>query len=88
MAIFGQKKRLGDQLIEAGLLSQEQLESALLEQKNTHMKLGETIMAMGLVSDANFAKFMHETQGYELATDDDLKNADPQAIAAVGDDLV
>ena len=88
MAIFGQKKRLGDQLIEAGLLTQEQLESALLEQKNTHMKLGETIMAMGLVSDANFAKFMHETQGYELATDDDLKEADPQAIAAVGDDLV
>ncbi|MCR5011417.1 MAG: Flp pilus assembly complex ATPase component TadA [Lachnospiraceae bacterium] len=88
MAIFGQKKRLGDQLIEAGLLSQEQLESALLEQKNTHMKLGETIMAMGLVSDADFAKFMHETQGYELATDDDLKEADPQAIAAVGDDLV
>ena len=34
MAIFGQKKRLGDQLIEAGLLTQEQLESALLEQKN------------------------------------------------------
>ncbi len=88
MAIFGQKKRLGDQLVEAGLLSQEQLESALLEQKNTHMKLGETVMAMGLVSEANFAKFMHETQGYELATDDDLKNADPQAIAAVGDDLV
>ena len=88
MAIFGQKKRLGDQLVEAGLLSQEQLESALAEQKNTHMKLGETVMAMGLVSDANFAKFMHETQGYELATDDDLKDADPQAIAAVGDDLV
>jgi type IV pilus assembly protein PilB len=88
MAIFGQKKRLGDQLVEAGLLSQEQLESALAEQKNTHMKLGETVMAMGLVSEANFAKFMHETQGYELATDDDLKNADPQAIAAVGDDLV
>lgn len=88
MAIFGQKKRLGDQLVEAGLLSQEQLESALLEQKNTHMKLGETVMAMGLVSEANFAKFMHETQGYELATDDDLKDADPQAIAAVGDDLV
>lgn len=88
MAIFGQKKRLGDQLVEAGLLSQEQLESALAEQKNTHMKLGETVMAMGLVSDANFAKFMHETQGYELATDDDLKEADPQAIAAIGDDLV
>ncbi len=88
MAIFGQKKRLGDQLVEAGLLSPEQLENALLEQKNTHMKLGETIMAMGLISDANFAKFMSETQGYELATDDDLKEADPQAIAAIGDDLI
>ena len=48
----------------------------------------DTIMAMGLVSDEDLAKFMHENQGYELATDDDMKSADSQAIAAVGDDLV
>ena len=88
MALFGQKKRLGDQLIDAGLITQEQLEKALTEQKNTKQKLGETIMAMGLVSDADFATFMHKTQGYELATDDDLKEADPKAIEIVGDDLI
>ena len=88
MALFGQKKRLGDQLIEAGLITQEQLDKALAEQKNTKQKLGETIMAMGLVSDADFATFMHKTQGYELATDDDLKDADPKAIDIVGDDLI
>jgi len=88
MALFGQKKRLGDQLIEAGLINQEQLEKALAEQKNTKQKLGETIMAMGLVSDADFATFMHKTQGYELATDDDLKEPDPKAMEIVGDELI
>ncbi|MCR5210473.1 MAG: Flp pilus assembly complex ATPase component TadA [Lachnospiraceae bacterium] len=88
MALFGQKKRLGDQLVDAGLISQEQLEKALEEQKNTKQKLGETIMSMGLISEADFATFMHRTQGFELATDDDLKEYDPKAIEAVGDDLV
>lgn len=88
MALFGQKKRLGDQLVDAGLISQEQLEKALEEQKNTKQKLGETIMGMGLISEADFATFMHRTQGFELATDDDLKEYDPKAIEAVGDDLV
>ncbi|SCX99971.1 type IV pilus assembly protein PilB [Lachnospiraceae bacterium XPB1003] len=88
MALFGQKKRLGDQLVDAGLISQEQLEKALEEQKNTKQKLGETIMGMGLISEADFATFMHRTQGFELATDDDLKEYDPKAIETVGDDLV
>ncbi|MBR4207096.1 MAG: Flp pilus assembly complex ATPase component TadA [Lachnospiraceae bacterium] len=88
MALFGQRKRLGDQLVDAGLISQEQLQNALEEQKNTKTKLGETIMSMGLVSESDFAKFMHETQGFELCTDDDLKEADPRARETVGDDIV
>ena len=88
MALFGQRKRLGDQLVDAGLISQEQLQNALEEQKSTKTKLGETIMSMGLVSESDFAKFMHETQGFELCTDDDLKEADPRARETVGDDIV
>lgn len=88
MALFGQRKRLGDQLVDAGLITEEQLSKALEEQKNTKTKLGETIMAMGFVSDADFAKFMHVSQGFELATDDDLKEADPKAIEMVTDDVI
>lgn len=88
MALFGQRKRLGDQLVDAGLITEEQLSKALEEQKNTKTKLGETIMAMGFVSDADFAKFMHNSQGFELATDDDLKEADPKAIEMVSDEVI
>ncbi len=88
MALFGQRKRLGDQLVDAGLITEEQLSKALEEQKNTKTKLGETIMAMGFISDADFAKFMHNSQGFELATDDDLKEADPKAIEMVSDEVI
>ena len=88
MALFGQRKRLGDQLVDAGLITEEQLSKALEEQKNTKTKLGETIMAMGMVSDADFAKFMHNSQGFELATDDDLKEVDPKAIEMVSDEVI
>ena len=88
MALFGQRKRLGDQLVDAGVITEEQLSKALEEQKNTKTKHGETIMAMGFVSDADFAKFMHISQGFELATDDDLKEVDPKAIEMVSDEVI
>ena len=48
MALFGAKARLGDLMIEEGLIDQEQLERALEEQKTRKTKLGETVMALGL----------------------------------------
>jgi len=45
--------------VSAGLKAElAEARKALEEQKNTKTKLGETIMAMGFVSDADFAKFL------------------------------
>ena len=45
------KKRLGEMLLEAGLLSEEQLKAALAEQAKSGLKLGQFLIRQGIVSE-------------------------------------
>ncbi|MEJ2097987.1 MAG: ATPase, T2SS/T4P/T4SS family [Deltaproteobacteria bacterium] len=44
------KKKLGEMLIEAGLLNEEQLKQAIIDHKRTNMKLGQYLVREGYVS--------------------------------------
>ena len=58
-----QKKRLGETLIKAGVLSEEQLAGALSEQKFTGRLLGEVLVAQSLVSPALVIRVLAEQLG-------------------------
>jgi len=45
------KKRLGEMLVEAGLLSEEQLKAALAEDAKSGLKLGQYLIRQGIVSE-------------------------------------
>ena len=45
------KMRIGDILVEQGVISPEQIEEALEQQKNSGKKLGEIVVAMGIISE-------------------------------------
>ncbi|WP_238651092.1 GspE/PulE family protein [Paenibacillus piscarius] len=49
MAIM--KKRLGDLLVENGIISQEQLDEALVEQRKTKRKLGDLLITQGYITE-------------------------------------
>ncbi|MBW4081634.1 GspE/PulE family protein [Paenibacillus sp. S150] len=49
MAIM--KKRLGDLLVENGIISQEQLEEALVEQRRSKRKLGDLLITQGYITE-------------------------------------
>ncbi|MNB81223.1 GspE/PulE family protein [Paenibacillus camerounensis] len=49
MAIM--KKRLGDLLVENGIISQEQLEEALVEQRKSKRKLGDLLITQGYITE-------------------------------------
>ena len=51
-------KRLGDRLLEAGLLSPHQLELALREQKRTGKMIGAVLHQLGFVSEQDIASFL------------------------------
>lgn len=54
------KLRLGDVLTQQGLISEEQLNRALAEQKKTGRKLGQTIVDLGFVEEDKLLKLLSE----------------------------
>lgn len=66
MADFVRKKiRLGEALINDGLITEEQLKKALEMQKGSGRKLGETLIDAGLVTDEQIAQVLSRQLGYE-----------------------
>ncbi|MBN6186527.1 type II secretion system ATPase GspE [Aneurinibacillus sp. BA2021] len=52
------KMRLGDILIETGIISQKQLEEALEEQKKTKLKLGDVLLKRGVISEQQLIEIL------------------------------
>ena len=55
-----QKIRIGDLLVQNGIISEKQLETALATQKKTGTKLGNTLIELGYVSSQRFLEFLGE----------------------------
>ncbi len=54
------KIRIGDLLVQNGIITEEQLETALAAQKKTGSKLGNTLVELGYLSSRKFLEFLAE----------------------------
>ena len=63
------KKRLGEQLIDLGLIAQDQLEIALQEQKQSSKRelIGDILVSMNFITDSALAEVLAESTGSELS---------------------
>ncbi len=59
------KIRLGDCLVQKGMITEEQLSEALVKQKENGTKLGETIVELGYVSENDMVDVLVEQLGIE-----------------------
>jgi len=75
-------KRLGDLLIESGLIEPEQLETAILEQKRTGQMLGATLVRLGLLEETALLDLLHRQLGLPLV-DLELTAPDEQALGKI-----
>lgn len=57
------KMRLGDRLIEVGLITQDQVTIALIEQKKTGKMIGQALIDLGFISDSDMREVLGETLG-------------------------
>jgi MSHA biogenesis protein MshE len=71
-----QKVRLGDLLIQQGLLTEEQLKTALDEQKRTGRKLGRVFVESGYVTEEGISQALARQLRIPFV---DLKTFHPQA---------
>lgn len=80
-------ERIGDRLVSAGLISEDQLEFALKEQKRTGERLGNILRQLNLITEDDLAKALAEAAGIEhisvrtLSIDPNVVTALPEAIA-------
>jgi type IV pilus assembly protein PilB len=80
-------ERIGDRLISRGVISPDQLEFALKEQKRTGERLGAILRQLNLITEDDLAKSLAEAAGIEhlsirsLSIDPNVVNALPEAVA-------
>src|SRR5579872_5746660 len=80
-------KRIGELLVEGGILSQSQLEQALFAQRKDGRKLGQLLVELGLVSEIQVTQTLSRQLSvpwvslYHVDFSRSLLNLVPQAIA-------
>ncbi|MBQ9928102.1 MAG: Flp pilus assembly complex ATPase component TadA [Lachnospiraceae bacterium] len=87
MALFGKRVRIGDLLMSQGLITEQQLETALEEQKIRKTKLGETLLALGYVSQEDFADVLSRQLGID-SVDLHTEGLQDAAIKLVPEDIM
>ena len=85
--MFGKRVRIGDLLLSQGMITQQQLDTALSEQKIRKTRLGETLIALGYVSQKDFSDVLSRQLGVESV---DLRKEGLQdaAIRLVPEDIM
>jgi type II secretory ATPase GspE/PulE/Tfp pilus assembly ATPase PilB-like protein len=73
MTEVGLKGRLGDRLVEKGLLAPERLEVALGEQRRFHRPLGQILLALGFVRAEDLAALLAEDFGLEYLRANEIR---------------
>ncbi len=73
-------KRIGDRLVEQGVISIDQLNVALHEKQKSGKMIGQILVDLGFVSEASLTAFLSESTGY-LQFDAKKTMLDPEALA-------
>ncbi|MCB1530482.1 MAG: Flp pilus assembly complex ATPase component TadA [Rhodospirillales bacterium] len=63
---WGGKPRIGEQLVSMGIITTDQLNTALEEKKNSGKLLGEVLVGLGFMSADILETFLAETSGFEV----------------------
>lgn len=80
------KKRLGDLLLESKVITKEQLEQALARQKDTNLRLGQTLIALGFVTEEDILNVLEMQLGIPQVKN--LNSLDPDLIKSVPESLI
>ncbi len=81
------KLRLGDMLVNAEIITEEQLKLALAEQKNTGLKLGATLIAMEFIDEDGLLNFLSKQLKIpfvdlsSVSVNNDIVQQLPEAVA-------
>lgn len=79
------RQKLGNMLVEAGFLTEEQLNEALRIQKQTNEKLGVILVKNGYISEDVLMAFLGKQLGVEYVSLQDYGDPNPQALKVISE---
>lgn len=82
-----QFSRIGEILVHQGKISESQLNQALVEQKNTHEKLGQTLIDMNVINEEDLTGVYALQMGFKKADNFILLEADSTIAAMIPEDF-
>ena len=87
MALFSNRIRIGDLLVQKGYITDDQLSQALEEQREKKQRLGEVLISLGFVTEEQFATVYCDQSGIEPV---DLKEVklNEELLQLVGEDVM
>jgi type IV pilus assembly protein PilB len=81
------RKRLGDLLVDADVITAEQLTEALAKQRELGLKLGETLIELKFTDENEIAEALHRQMGFPIARIREAKLT-PEIIALLPENIV
>ncbi len=80
-------RKLGEMLVEVGIITEEQLQEALEEQKKSGGKLGQNLMALGYITEEIMSAFVGKQLGIPYISLSEYENIPPEVIKSVPEDI-
>lgn len=81
------RKRLGDLLVDAGVLTEEQLMEALQKQRELGLRLGETLIELHFTDENEITEALHRQMGFPIAKLREAKLT-PEVVALLPETIV
>lgn len=76
-------KRLGQILIEKQMITEDQLRDGLVKQPNFRIKIGETLIKLGYLSEKDLLVALSEQLGYEIADMQEMRDLNIDTVALI-----
>ena len=82
-----QFQKIGDILVYQKLISNEQLESALIKQKSSNEKLGHILIQDGIITENELVKAYSMQCGHRAITEEDILKVDQSIVSLLPEDF-
>ena len=82
-----QFEKIGDILVYQKLISNEQLETALIKQKSSNEKLGHILIQDGVITENELVKAYSMQCGHRLITEEDILKVDQSIVSLLPEDF-
>lgn len=83
MSFNPQFARLGEVLVHESFVSEDQLKEALIKQSNFGLKLGETLIKLGHLSERELLTALNQQLGYDIVKENELMDLDINVVSLI-----